>query len=397
MSKTTHQCLVVEIPELKKHPDADSLSVCEINGYPLVLRTEDWQGVKKAVHIPPENLVDVRRPEFSFLKKKEGRNYECVRVIKLRGQTSAGCLIPMPDDAIVGHDMAKELGVIHDDPEAKFETFSDQVKNPTGHLAYLSKYDIDAYHKMLKEFKEGELIWISAKKHGSSSRYVFSENEQKMFYGSRNQWRVKESLYGYPCVKYPQIEEFCKDNPGWVVYGEVFGMQGGQYNYGLPNGAKDWQCFDILKPDNTYVDFDEFLEICEKYNIPTVNILGVIPFDIDVIREFAEGPDPYCETTIREGCVVKPVYERKTQKGARAVFKVIGSGYNPKGVAKEKAKRLDNKLQCIMSHISGYLSESNSCEDHLLDENTHEAYYAGVKDGYREMAKAIERIIKGQD
>jgi hypothetical protein len=43
---------VVEIGEVVKHPNADSLSITEVEGYPCIIRTGDFQTGDKAVYIP---------------------------------------------------------------------------------------------------------------------------------------------------------------------------------------------------------------------------------------------------------------------------------------------------------------------------------------------------------
>lgn len=163
--KTTSQAIVVQMPELRKIENSDSLSFCQIDGYNVVCRSADWLNISKAIFIPPENLVDVRKPEFSFLRKKDNRDWEKVKVVRLRGVISAGILIPaLPTDNI-GDDVTERLGIVHDDPEAKFEN-KDQVKPPTGQLSYLPKYDVDSFAKIYKYFKEDDEVVATEKVHG---------------------------------------------------------------------------------------------------------------------------------------------------------------------------------------------------------------------------------------
>ena len=114
---STHKCEVVPVV-LEKHPNADTLSVVQVFGYPVVVRTADWEGKTKGVYLPPDSVVDVTRPEFAFLASGTKTQHR-VKAIKLRGVYSFGLLMPVADDAEIGDDWAELYGVEHYEPAMK--------------------------------------------------------------------------------------------------------------------------------------------------------------------------------------------------------------------------------------------------------------------------------------
>lgn len=324
--KTTSQATVVDTTDQTKHPNADTLSVINIMGYNVVGKTSDWEGVTKGIFIPPENLVNTTMPEFAFLHKN--REWEKVKVKRLRGFISAGLLIPALVTDNVGDDVTERLRIVHDDPEAKFEG-KDQVKPPTGQLSYLPKYDVDSFAKIYKYFANTDEVTVSEKYHGQNMRAVYSTADKKFFVGARGTWQEENGICWSAVRKYPGIQRFCEDNPDFIIAGEVFGQQGGLYNYGLPSKMYEFAAFDIRKPGFQFLDYDDFLSCCSKYGIPVVKELYRGQFtSLDFLKSFAEGQSTFCAKTPREGCVVKTVKEKRAESGDRLIFKIIGSGYN---------------------------------------------------------------------
>lgn len=326
--KTTSRAIVVEVPELRKIEGSDHLSFCQIDGYNVVVRSSDWFSGGKAVFIPPENIVDVRKPEFAFLRKKDSRDFEKIKVIRLRGVISAGVLIPALADDEIGSDVTERLGIVHDDPEAKFDVENEQSASPKGPLACLPKYDIDSFAKIHKYFKSDQSVVVTEKIHGQNSRFVYSSHDNAFHVGARGTWQKEKGICWSAVKKYPQIEEFCRKHPDLVLCGEVFGQQGGVYRYGLPSGNYDFRAFDIRDKDFQFVTYEKFKEICKLYSIPMVPEIYIGNYkDLEFLKQFAEGNSEIAPNVPKEGCVVKSYVEKRTEHGERMVFKIIGSGY----------------------------------------------------------------------
>jgi RNA ligase (TIGR02306 family) len=163
LDKTTHTAEVVKV-HLEKHPNADSLSIVQVDGYTVVVRTSDWVEDELGVYIKSDSVVKTTRPEFSFLKT-EGRDIERIKVKKLRGIISMGLLIKSPINSKLGDDVASILEVEHYEPPMEMSTYGENIRGPS--LLYSPpKYDVDSIRSYPDIFQEGELISITEKVHG---------------------------------------------------------------------------------------------------------------------------------------------------------------------------------------------------------------------------------------
>lgn len=379
--KSTHQVEVVPI-ELQPHPNADSLSIVPIFGYTCCARTADWQGVKLGAWVPPDSLVDVSRPEFAFLApeaKADGKVR--IKARKMRGVVSFGLLVPAPEGAKEGDDVAELLGVEHYEPELACESKKrmfmggDVAKSPE---VQCSKYDVDAFRRYHDRFKEGEPVVVTEKLDGSNSRYVYVHGEQHC--GSRTEWKKEFSSYEHITAETlraagvleekitsiieqlrdkpkkqsmwwemfnctPSLQNLCRDNPGLVVYGEIFGNVN-RIKYGLPETNR-FMAFDLMR-EGRFLNFCEAYELAHKYGLPWAPLLSgtwgvmsnrevtwshrgwAIPYDFDTICTLAEGPTTVMGAkagVLREGCVVRPLAERWDPHVGRVCFKAVSASF----------------------------------------------------------------------
>lgn len=362
-SKSTHRVEIVAV-ELRPHPNADLLSVIPVYGYTYVGRTSDWQGVKRAAYIPPDSLVDVRRPEFAFLADRaKADGHARIKAMKLRGVVSYGLMVPVPDDAPLGEDWADRLGVRHYEPELNLGGKKDRLfmggEVASGPNLYSVKYDLDAFQRYHALFSAGEPVHVSEKVDGANSRYVWHQGQ--MYCGSRTEWKKEFPSYDHVTVEYltangvdperakeiverlrsrpkqknlwwevlsrtPALEKFCRDHPDHIVYGEVFGNVN-CIKYGLPDGNR-FAAFDILR-DGRWLDAPEARELgCDLPWVPTLSCSR--SYDFDELVALADGPslvDGAKPGTIREGVVVKPVRERTDERIGRVCLKMVSPTY----------------------------------------------------------------------
>lgn len=96
--------------EMLPHHNADALSVVRVGTTQYVARTEDWQGVTRAVYIPAGSTVDTTRPEFAWLAHKGPAAK--VEAMKIRGVLSEGLMVRVPDETPLGEDWTDRLGVV---------------------------------------------------------------------------------------------------------------------------------------------------------------------------------------------------------------------------------------------------------------------------------------------
>jgi len=326
MIKSTNKAIVVPL-ELTPHPNADRLSIVNVDKYTVVVNTDSWAGHTKAVFVPPENLVPIDREEFSFLKKDDGRDYVKVKPIKLRGVYSRGLLVPATETMVIGDDVTEHFGIKHQDDELIFE---DKCEFEAGPRAFIgvTKYDVDAYLKYHELFIPGETLVVTEKIHGTNFKCVLCPDEQRFYVGSRTNWmkEVKNNLYWKIFNGCPQLAEFCKANPNILVRGEGYGMQK-NYKYGRNSVDPGFVAFDVMTENWDYLNHLDACRILEQHNVPIVPLLGIVAYGETDLNNLSMGQSVLHEDTVREGCVIRPNIERQDMELGRVILKLINPDY----------------------------------------------------------------------
>jgi RNA ligase (TIGR02306 family) len=374
MGVDTHKAEVVPVV-LEKHPNADKLSIVRVYNFTVVVNTEDWQGVEKAVYIQPDSVLP-DKPEYRFLKetgnlRKErdalndfvragvkpddydqqlaaieakidaNTKYLRITVRKLRGVMSMGMLLPAPEGSNIGDDVAEQLGITHYEPPAMDEiegsrkhAGSDVAPPPP--LIYAPKYDLESVYSFAEAFEPGEMVYISEKIDGQNSRYVTTfDTEPQNFEsatalqthaGSRTEWKKKEggSNWWRALDQNPWIEKWIQSNSEQVLYGEIFGWVQ-SLKYGAKQGQLFFRAFDVLR-GMEYMDAEEFISVMpEDHRAPS---LGIMPFNFEELQKLADGPSLVPgAANMREGIVIKPLRERQHWKLGRVSLKMVSNAY----------------------------------------------------------------------
>lgn len=383
---STHQAELVKV-NLRKHPNADKLSLIDIYGYTYVGQTEKWESVAYGIWFCPDTLVDTTRPEFSELlpdakfnaDSTKGGVYARIKAKKLRGVVSYGYMIPAaPEDNIcLGLDIlydkygAKryEPPLISQPGKGGFASGGEVGKAPS---CYHVKYDVDSFLRYGKEvFVDGEPVVVTEKIHGANGRWVFHNGE--FYCGSRTEWkkefatppdpaeiemRMREKLAGKmdevaiqervdamkakhsdasntgaaqnmwwkALRQYPEMMAWLERNPDTVLYGEVYG-QVQNLKYGTQPGEVRIALFDILKNGQWVSHHDT--TFMDTHNLPWVPTLACCePFNFDKLVEMAEGQSLIEGADhIKEGVCVRPVVERRHPSIGRVHLKIINPAY----------------------------------------------------------------------
>lgn len=317
-----HKVDVIRIDKIEPHPNADRLGIVRVGGFVCVVGLDSWPENALACYIQPDSLVDTRRPEFAFLRNAEkNRDFERIRVKKLRGVYSQGLLIPAPEGLKEGDDAAEMLEVTHYEPPLQV-TGGESEPTPAG--VFNHSYDVENYNRFLGLFNDGEEVIASEKIHGSSLKAAWTDN--RLYVGSRNEWKKEsDNIYWLGVRKYPQIVDFLKAHPNYMVFGEVYGRVQ-SLHYGLDNDV-DLRLFDIAY-GNQWLGWDESQSMAEEWKLPWVPMLYRGPFDEEYLRKIAEGDSALPNAKhLREGIVVKPVVERTTLELGRVQLKIISNRY----------------------------------------------------------------------
>lgn len=344
MAIATHRVEVVPVV-LEPHPNADSLSIVRIYGWQVCTKTADWEHIPKiGAYIQPDSIVDVTRPEFLWLKRTpDDVKPHRVRVIRLRKTLSQGLLIPAPEGAQIGDDVAEQLGVRHYEPPTQEELDavrgeSNSAEAYTGPQIWVPHYDVESAYRFAKVFIPGEPVAVSEKIHGQNSKFMWDGS--RMWAGTRKEWKIPGM--GSPWAVFQSnkwIEDFCRQWPLRILFGEIYGFVQ-VLKYGATPGEYWFRAFDVLDGID-YWNVTQFRK--ELYDpIWRVPDFGNVAFDFESLKELAEGmtrlpvvgntnpPDKKGKNpipNIREGIVVKPLEERIDFELGRVILKFVSNNY----------------------------------------------------------------------
>lgn len=398
-TKSNHRVNVVRIAEIRKHGNADSLGLIDIEGYQVVVKLGEYQPGDLAVYVQPDSVVPETAP-FAFLwegvESPVPERKRRITVRKFRGEWSEGLLMPYSDFfggeqpnelaegfrkrnkryPTEGDDVSELLDITHYQPPEPGEQslpgrhssrqnrkWPRSLKGWLYFIAYnlglgdkyqrklngLNSgapenmppvYDVEALKNHKNVFVSGEQVVVTEKIHGSNARYVF--DGKKMFAGSRQLWKSEISgcVWRQALRDNPWIESWCRANPGWTLYGEVVPTQGG-YTYGTkPNEAKFF-LFDALSPDDKWIDIrsdempDRWLSADNNHYVP---LLYQGPYDEAVIRGLVDGPSTVAGAKhIREGVVIRANPPRRAHGLGLVQLKLVSNAFLLKDSAKKEA------------------------------------------------------------
>jgi RNA ligase (TIGR02306 family) len=321
MAEQTHKVEVVKV-SIEAHPNADRLDVARIFGFTCCVLKGSFQDGQLGAYIQPDSVVDSARPEFEFLA-----GHERIKVKRLRGVVSMGLLMPAPEGAQEGDDVAEYYGVTHYEPPIPGERCGEVEGGPVG--IYSPKYDVESMYRYKSLFVEGEPVIATEKLHGANSRFVYAPNEDRMYCGSRGEWKAKNegNLWWRALEAHPWIEEFCRKFPGDILYGEVFGNVQ-SLKYGAKPNDVFFRAFDVLH-NGEWREYDDWTaHLSEEKRVPVV--FGG-PFDFNMLVKLSDGPSLIPGANhIREGIVVRPLPERIHEHLGRVHLKLVGNSYMEK-------------------------------------------------------------------
>jgi RNA ligase len=384
-----HQAKVVKISEILKHPNADSLGLVEVDGFQVVVRLDQFKPGDLAIYIEPDSIVPaIPQFKFVWERDGAGQPREIapdqeilerwrrVTVRKFRKEWSEGLLMPVSDFfsnaemqiVLEGEDVAERLGITHwnppedqedRDPSVKqsrtrpksFKGWVHFVKNwaikiitlgqydPWGNLGGQNEkaprntppiYDVENFKHYQDVFVPGEEVVVTEKIHGSNGRFLFQPDllgGGKMYAGSRKLWKKEGTTNIWrKILEFNQdIERWCRDNPGFVLYGEAVPTQGG-FDYGWTRGRPHLYAFDILGPDG-WVDYEEARLMTGGYDIEWAPLLYRKPFDLEKILPLVDGKTQTGAKHIREGVVVGTYPERHHRGLGRVKLKIVSNEY----------------------------------------------------------------------
>lgn len=341
---STHAVTVVAIKSVEPHPNADSLSLTEVDGWTSVIRTGDLNVGDLAVFVAPDYCVPIEHPAFSFLTKNSRYNliYARVKAVRLRQVISYGLLIPLskfPElvGAQAGDNVMEALGIVRYEPSMpkRAGLGGDAIAHaelPSTMFSMTNKFDLENLKHYRDIFTPGEAVVVTEKIHGANGRFACIDGV--LYAGSRSQW-LKE-VPDKPCAWWkalrenPALIEMLQDNPRVIFYGEVYGRVQ-SLRYGFPEAYKIviFAAFDT--DHGHWFATTPLLNLCAAWKVDHVPIVAEMGYDFDAIKAFAEEPSRLAAragvTQISEGVVVSPRNERQDRSIGRVSLKLISDAY----------------------------------------------------------------------
>lgn len=367
---STFKVEVVKVGTVKKHPNADSLSIVQVGGYPVVIRTSDFAQGDLAAYVPEDSVVKTNRPEFSHMKGKNGTAR--IKAVRLRGVYSEGLLVPAPKGSSEGQDVADLLEVVkYEQPTETGSVLLNSVQeSPPKEESLIPRCQIEALFRNPDVIPVGAEVVFTEKIHGCSSRYVYTDS---LRVGSHNVWRrgpqrpdkvqatiaaiklvaesvfsgnfrnlkakwkkaygirmapLKEDVWWKIARKY-DLAKRLKSCKNVVLYGEVYGhVQDLTYEV-APRDVVKFVLFDaFLIEESRYLSYYELRELAEKLDLPMAPEIfqGPMP-TLEEAKAVArgDGKSLIAPSQIREGAVVKAVFD--TRPANRMVYKIVTEEY----------------------------------------------------------------------
>jgi RNA ligase (TIGR02306 family) len=325
------------------HPNADSLELCKVGSFQLVVQKGIYQDGDPII-IAPEKAILPQSLAVNFVNASTGQSYlrgtnkDIVGSIRLRGEQSQGVVIPgagweqLPFDV----DVAAELGITFYEPPVPAALAGDV--EPLGSRPHYTYHDLDQFGVYADEFTEGEEVIVTEKVHGSQGVY-YRDPEGQWWVTSKGLSRrglsIKPSasnsywaaagnmgLRAFAEVDYPTGE--------LQVFGEVVPVQNGfSYGYSQPTLL----IFKVVL-DGVVQPYDSLPPWFQLNHAP---VLYRGAFDMANVLVLKEGLETVSGRNlhIREGVVLSPATPRRNSEGKMLAVKLISKAYAKKETGEE--------------------------------------------------------------
>lgn len=340
---------VVEIGDVKKHENADSLEITYVGGeggYPCVIKSGEFKPGDKAVYIPIGASLPADDARWDFLRTKIVNGERCFRpgpveieAVRLRGTFSMGLLTQADPSWEIGRNVADELRIVRAEPP---EPTEGNEADPGLLPSFTDIFGLRAYPNVLRE---GEEVYITEKIHGETMMAALGplrdgdlRRHGHLYCGSRTAWKHPDGgpiggVAGNPLREHHWwnvarrigLEERLARCPGIGVYGEIFGDVPCM-KYGATSSRRGLRLFSAMDTKSrSYLDYDDFLRVAERLEIQTAPLLYRGPWRSD-LRDLADGNSLLADH-IREGMVVAPARERFDPAIGRVILKLHGKEF----------------------------------------------------------------------
>lgn len=326
------------IKSLKLHPNADRLELAQVLGWQSVVKKGIHKEGDKVVFIVIDSIVP-RCSWSEFLVDKNNPDKPIrLKMIKLRGEHSAGIIIPLTEFPLqfqtlpIGEDVTELLNVKKYIKEIPAHLAGENVSDFPSHIASKTDEDNGLSHPDIVQEVIKEPVTITLKADGSSCT-VIVENGKIIHVCSRNLSKkdTEHSVF-WQCARKLHIPESFTG----VIQGEICGP--GIQKNPLKLSEVELIVFQIKKSDQTYMTYQEMKGFC---NVEMqCSVVPLIANDVtfigasleDAINKLQALADQQVYPTSKEaaeGIVVRPKSYRKSYESRRPLgFKILNRNYS---------------------------------------------------------------------
>lgn len=329
---STFKVSIEKIEKVWPHSNADKLELANVVGmsFQFCVPKGKYKAGDVVVYFPIDAvLTDALIDKFGIRNFLSGAKRDRLKTVKLRGEISQGFVVPVGDlftDPIeLNTDVTERLGVIKYEPPEVICKAGRLYPLPSG----IAMYDIEGVdrHPAVVEQLMDMPVAIFEKVEGSNSGVMFTREGGLQYFQRRfevrqdptteetHDWIRVPQDNGLSAVAEQLITTEYLGNMQSAIRSEMVGpgIQGNIYK--LPKVTT--YTFDI-QIDGRYLDVEEFLGVCKKYNITTAPVLSVGK----TLREWLAGKTIQAASngqsliypTLREGIVIKPMIETYSEE-----------------------------------------------------------------------------------
>lgn len=363
----------VTIQEINPHPNADRLEIAKVLGYQVIVGKGQFQEGQRVYYIPEQCVLPEAMIEYMGLTGKlYGSSKNRVKIVKLRGEISQGLILAptyikhlmdnTPElnseiiqdlrDCAENNCYAERLGIKKFERKAPTTLLGKNTKT-VGNARTIS-FDVEHLKRNLDAFKEGELVEVTEKIHGTFAcfgylaeqnahpdfgrKLIFSKGlgkrkiaidpdaEDNLYAKVARDLKLFDhtttaSLMNLPLLHWAAIER----DRDLLVMGEIYGR--GVQKKLYYSEEKEFRIFDVCEvtPDGFIFwwsregvkSLADWLDL----EIPTVLYKG--PYSKGKIDELTDG----LETISGEGRHIREGVVVRSTNGRRRVMKNISEAY----------------------------------------------------------------------
>lgn len=333
------------ISHIGKHPNADTLDVARLDGldFQFVVRKDAFTVGEKVVYFPIDSLIPLNVLE-QFEMVKEGKGILAgklgnrVKTKEIRGVLSRGIVVKLSHiegmerlstDLPTPEELTKYFGVEKWEPQVVLEKGANLMPLPQ-HVQDIvgARYDIESTdrHIDVVDTLRDVMVYVTEKLEGQNFSVTVTPSGE-VFVSQRNYtikpieghthsfWKVAESEGVIAAAK-----RLAKTEPV-TIFGELLGPGVQDNIYQLKK--HEVHVFDIAV-GNRFLDYAELCSECFVSDLKQAPVLytGHLRYFLNgkTVQEVAGGTSKLFDT-LREGIVIKPIYEMKLPHFGRVIIK----------------------------------------------------------------------------